>query len=884
MTRRVSSVLATMALVCVAGSACAQDVHKQLLKDYRLPAAPVVEPVPASTVVHLAIGVQLKDAAGLRSFVEAVANPKNPQFRHFLTLDQLTEKYGPSAADYQTVIAWAQANKLTVESQFPHRLLLTVQGTAADFERALAVKLGYAKRADGTTFYRPDRAPSVDLAVKLSHLSGIDNFFVPKPRNGSQLNGQAYASSDLRNAYATTCQGLTGAGQSVGIMAYSGYQHPDVTQYESTVGITTTSNPTCGQSTVGSPPCLNDIGVNGFNTSTIVTNYANEATADVELAMALAPGLQQVVVFEGDASTGCTAGDAMIASMLMQTAVKQFSSSVGFCLSDDTSPFDMMAAAGQSFFLSSGDYGTGYYSNGSPMFTTVLQNAVTPVGGTVLTMNGSGQSYNGEQAWMYSGGGVESYTTPASSCTPGCTPGSTCPNTCIPPWQAGVANAQNGASATFHNDPDIAMPSVELFIVNQGNPTYFCGTSASSPLMAGFMALINQQMCLNAGAPANCTLGGGFISPALYAIGLNAATYATSYRSVVGTSTNNACGGGGQSAPAVAGYNLATGWGSPSCGLVDQLTCTTCNGTAATPGTLPSTSCVSFQSDPNNCGSCGNVCQAGNSCVRGACRSGSSNGDTHLTTFDGLYYDFQATGDFVLATRSDDFEIQARQASGAPLWPDAAVNKSIAVRMGKDRIALCVEPDRLFVNGKTRNLRSGKSLALAGGLKVARDGKTYSITRRDGENVQIELNPSWINVGVGLGHAPHSDVGGLLGNADGATSNDIAVRNGAVLKQPVVFQDLYGKYGNSLRLAAKDSMLCGKKFRDSNPQRPFFAGDLANKDFAAAETTCRTEGVKDKALLDACILDTTVLADRKAAGVFARSLPPIVVMHLGTVK
>ena len=79
-----------------------------------------------------------------------------------------------------------------------------------------------------------------------------------------------------------------------------------------------------------------------------------------------------------------------------------------------------MAAIGQSFFGPSGDDGTSATGAGS-VFNAYLQALVTNVGGTVLTMNGAGVSYQGEQAWPFSGGGVETYDAPV--CPAGCTPG-----------------------------------------------------------------------------------------------------------------------------------------------------------------------------------------------------------------------------------------------------------------------------------------------------------------------------------------------------------------------------------------------------------------------------------------------------------------------------
>ena len=67
----------------------------------------------------------------------------------------------------------------------------------------------------------------------------------------------------------------------------------------------------------------------------------------------------------------------------------------------------------------------------------------------------------------------------------------------------------------------------------------------------------------------------------------------------------------------------------------------------------------------------------------GTCVAATSIGDTHLTTFGRTLYDFQAPGDFVLVeTQDSNFVVQARQQTGAPLWPNATLNKAVAARMG----------------------------------------------------------------------------------------------------------------------------------------------------------------------------------------------------------
>jgi hypothetical protein len=95
--------------------------------------------------------------------------------------------------------------------------------------------------------------------------------------------------------------------------------------------------------------------------------------------------------------------------------------------------------------------------------------------------------------------------------------------------------------------------------------------------------------------------------------------------------------------------------------------------------------------------------------VSANCALAVSVGDTHLTTFGALLYDFQASGDFLLA-ETQDFLVQTRQVSGAPTWPDASVNKAVAVRTGKSRVTICVAPTRVEVDGRPAKLLEGKGI------------------------------------------------------------------------------------------------------------------------------------------------------------------------------
>jgi hypothetical protein len=81
------------------------------------------------------------------------------------------------------------------------------------------------------------------------------------------------------------------------------------------------------------------------------------------------------------------------------------------------------------------------------------------------------------------------------------------------------------------------------------------GTSCAAPLWAAFTALVNQQ------AVANGKSTVGFINPAVYAIGLSSELYADFHDITTG---NNFSSSSPTQIPAVTGYDLCTGWGTPA--------------------------------------------------------------------------------------------------------------------------------------------------------------------------------------------------------------------------------------------------------------------------------------------------------------------------------
>jgi len=265
-----------------------------------------------------------------------------------------------------------------------------------------------------------------------------------------------------------------------------------------------------------------------------------------------------------------------------------------------------------------------------------------------------------------------------------------------------------------------------------------------------------------------------------------------------------------------------------------------------------------------------------------ACAVASGTGDTHLHTFtptlqantptSGLRYDFQAQGEFILAKSDDGFEVQTRQISGAPTWPNAAVNEAIATKIGRSVVVISAATKALqvFINGALFALADGATHILPNEGDVRRSGNVYTVRDMKGNSVQVNDQPAathYLDVAVGLGHWPNI-VQGLLVSAKGNV-NAVVARTGAVFPAPFNFANFYGAYGDSWRVAGEKSLFTPvtrelPALKLTNPAQPFYANDIGKVAYQAAKTNCQRAGVKANTL-DDCILDVAVIGDKKAA-------------------
>lgn len=241
-----------------------------------------------------------------------------------------------------------------------------------------------------------------------------------------------------------------------------------------------------------------------------------------------------------------------------------------------------------------------------------------------------------------------------------------------------------------------------------------------------------------------------------------------------------------------------------------------------------------------------------------SCAAAVGQGDTHLETFGGTYYDFQAVGVFTLAQTSS-MTVQSEQVSGAPTWPGAAVNSAVATQMGSDTVAVCNTTNNLVVDGSPTALGDGDSITLSSGDTVTRTGNVYTVTDPQGDSVTATISGTHIDANVGLGTFPEA-VSGLLANAPG-TNNQLETSTGTIIPIPVSLTTLYDVYGDSWRVNPANSLVavCNEPVQSSDPTAPFWADELPQKTEVQDQAVCQKDGVVNATLVEACTLDVAVL-------------------------
>ncbi len=562
-----------------------------------LPSAHRAGTVPSSTPLRIDVVLSPRDPSALAAAVTSVSDPGSPAYHRFISQGAFARLFGPLPSTVESVRTTLTDLGLHPGPTSPNGLIIPVSATASEVEAAFRTHLDLY-RVDGHVAFANQSAPLIPSRISpyVEAVAGLDTVDVPRPQIAHQLSTHgagspgptylvsshstgpspcsmatqtaqisgAYTADQIAQAYGFTSAysaGHLGSGQTIGLFELEPYSQADVGTFESCYGISTKVTP------------VNVDGGPGTGSG------SGESILDIDNVVSLAP-LATVEVYQGPQSSSLDVWNRIVTD----DTAKVISTSWGICepmigsgvAAAENSIFQQAALQGQSILDASGDAGSeDCYQASSPSPDTELavddpasQPDVTAVGGTTLKLGSS----TSETVWNNCAGQPSSCAASGGGSS-GASGGGLSSIWTMPSWQSapGVVNPFTSSTAcpvssgTGSTGSCREVPDVSALADPQDGYVIFCscnpgsgwsaagGTSAAAPVWAALVALANQA----------CSANSGLLNPTLYSL---ATSHPADFRDIT-VGNNDLTGTAGGRYPATAGYDMASGLGSPTASL-----------------------------------------------------------------------------------------------------------------------------------------------------------------------------------------------------------------------------------------------------------------------------------------------------------------------------
>jgi pseudomonalisin len=597
MIGRASVLLSAVATVLVLGATSAAQgslslgATTTLSRDvvFNLSTATLLGPVSASQPLTVGVVLDNPNASAEDSYLKSLYDPGSPNYQSFLDVDTFNQMFGVPASTVSAATSWLQAGGLSVTQPEGATTYLLASGTAAQVSALFGTPLNDYS-AGGRTFYANTLAPTVPSNLPIARVLG--------------LNDVAYFTTPLRTAsgtqtYTDSAPSATAGVPNTGLLSpktlWSIYDLPStnlgngqtmaIFGWGVTTGVVGDLRSYEGENELPQVPITTKYYGDTSTPDTSGDGATVEWELDTQASTGMAPDVQGETLYFGHHNTDADILAALTGWVNDRKGPLQGSASFGECenipqaesvigVDGLEGPGDQVlkqaAVEGRTLFSSTGDTGGSCPIVGVPVLgsTNGVASQLYPalnypsaspyavaVGGTVLSSDGGNPPKRFlEYAWEYGGGGNSTVEQAGS-------------------YQQGVAKVncvedQNGnpympgSAPLCRSTPDVAAISGDVATNNgmlitddNGADSQGSGTSLSSPLWLGFWTRIQA---------AASKKGLGFANYSIYkaAQGPN---YANDFFDVTV--------GDNQPYPATAGYDNATGWGTPDvAGLMKDLT------------------------------------------------------------------------------------------------------------------------------------------------------------------------------------------------------------------------------------------------------------------------------------------------------------------------
>jgi subtilase family serine protease len=481
-------------------------------------------------VLHMAMSLPYADAAGMQAFVDSVSDPASPNYRQFLTPEQIGARFGLADNQVQGVVDYLKAAGFKINLVGKNHLSILADGTVAQAEKAFSTSIHefQALRNDelgNSRYFSHTTALTIPAAIApyVIDVAGLESFTKPERRILNPT--QARTLYSLAPMYSTNEQGQ---GRVVAVSNWTGFRTSNVPLYYSAYGLPTPSGGVGSNITV-----IPISGGSGGGTENA------EGDLDMQMVLGMAP-LCTLRIYDG-------AGSSLIGVLTAEAndnLADVITESYGWNLpsSTATSAHNLhlsMSGQGITYMAASGDNGTtlNYPYPG-------IDPEVLMVGGSVATVGGSG-ARSSEVGWSGSGGGWSTNTASFNV---------------LPSWQHGT----NVPTTVNHRlIPDVALSAsgssgAYYFYFNGSLANGYVGTSFASPVFAGSLAVAEQQIISQGGLPPNGAGKQRFGR-------IQDLFYSQNGRSDVWydiTSGSNGTLPSGTTSTAATGWDYVTGWGA----------------------------------------------------------------------------------------------------------------------------------------------------------------------------------------------------------------------------------------------------------------------------------------------------------------------------------
>lgn len=168
--------LAAAALACAAGMASAGQATLAGNVASWVKSAKLLSSAPAGTQVEIAVHLRVNDAAGLKSLVAQVSDPKSKSYGRYIGAQQFAQRFEPAAADVAAVKALLEHAGMANVQEGPHGMYVTASATVAQLRSAFSVTQNlYSYK--GRTLRANSNEPSIPatLAGKVVFIEGLDD-------------------------------------------------------------------------------------------------------------------------------------------------------------------------------------------------------------------------------------------------------------------------------------------------------------------------------------------------------------------------------------------------------------------------------------------------------------------------------------------------------------------------------------------------------------------------------------------------------------------------------------------------------------------------------------------------------------------------------------